>query len=62
MLNTHIYHLITSYMFRCCYTIRETIASTAQELYAFSDVVTWVVLYNMKYTLLFKIYNACYNV
>jgi hypothetical protein len=44
---------ITPTYFGVCYTIRKTIKSTAQKLYAFSSVVTCVVLQNIKYTWFF---------
>ena len=54
MLNTYIYHLFPPTYFGVSYTIfRETIALYAPELYAFCNVVTWVVLKNIKYTLFF---------
>jgi hypothetical protein len=63
MLNTYICHLLPATCFGVCYTIfRETIALFAQELYALCNPVTQVVLYNVKYPLLFQIYSACYSV
>jgi len=51
MLNAYIYHHLPYACFGVCYTIfRETIALFAQELYAFCNVVTLIVLYNVKYT------------
>jgi hypothetical protein len=63
MLNTYIYHLLPPTCFGVCYTFfRETIALLIQELYAFCNVVTQVLLHNIKYTLMFKTYSACYSV
>jgi len=62
-LTTYIYHPLPHTCFGVCYTIfRETIALSAQELYAFCNVVTLAVLQNIKYILPFKIYNPCYSV
>jgi hypothetical protein len=58
MFSTYIYHQSSPTCFGVCYTIfRETTALFAQQLYAFCNVVTFVVIYNVQYTLLFN-YNA----
>jgi hypothetical protein len=52
ILNKHIYHHLLPTRLGVFYTFfRETIALLAQELYAFYTVVTYVLLYNVKYTL-----------
>ena len=63
MFNTYIYRLLPPSRFDfCCTVFRETTVLFAQDLYTFFDVVTWVMLENIKYALRFKICNTCYNV
>jgi hypothetical protein len=49
MLNTYIYHLLPHTCYGVRYNIMRVITALfAQEPYAFCDVVTWVLLQNMK--------------
>jgi hypothetical protein len=70
MLNTYIYHQLPPTCFDVCYTtFREATALLAQKLYAVCNVVTQVVLPNVKcilfcliYILYFTFYSTTYNI
>ena len=63
MINKYIYYLSPATCFGVCYTIfRETTVLFSQELYAFCNPVTQVVLQNINYTLWIKICSARYIV
>ena len=54
MLSTHIYHQLPLTCFGICYgTYRETVVLLTQTAYAFCNVVAYIVLQIVQYTLLF---------